>query len=177
VRGDALLSRVIAFLFSSGMLVFYMLGGALRSAGDARTPMILGIVMTALKLALNVILIRGLGPIPPFGAAGSAMGTMIASGLVAAGAVVKPWPWGAGRVGRVVPAREGLRSGLEHHQVAFPIWPANRHSGNRDEHRRSVHASVHRFACSERGRAGGVRRLVLTTLFADHVDIGRADGR
>src|SRR5215813_2889855 len=94
VKAEALPFLRIAFLFSSGMLVFYMLGGALRSAGDARTPMILGIVMTALNLALNVILIRGLGPIPAFGAAGSAMGRMIASGLVALYAMVKLWRGG-----------------------------------------------------------------------------------
>jgi putative MATE family efflux protein len=94
VKAEALPFLRIAFLFSSGMLVFYMLGGALRSAGDARTPMILGIVMTVLNLVLNVILIRGLGPIPAFGTAGSAMGTMIASGLVALYAVVKLWRGG-----------------------------------------------------------------------------------
>jgi len=94
VKAEALPFLRIAFLFSSGMLVFYMLGGALRSAGDARTPMILGIVMTVLNLGLNVILIRGLGPIPAFGTAGSAMGTMIASGLVALYAMVKLWRGG-----------------------------------------------------------------------------------
>jgi putative MATE family efflux protein len=76
------------------MLVFFMLGGALRSAGDARTPMILGIVLTVLNLGLNIVLIRGLGPIPAFGTAGSAMGTMIASGLVAAYALYKLWHGG-----------------------------------------------------------------------------------
>ena len=94
VKAEALPFLRIAFLFSSGMLVFFMLGGALRSAGDARTPMILGIVMTVLNLVLNVILIRGLGPIPAFGTAGSAMGTMIASGLVALYAMVKLWRGG-----------------------------------------------------------------------------------
>ncbi len=94
VKAEALPFLRIAFLFSSGMLVFYMLGGALRSAGDARTPMVLGIVMTVLNLVLNVILIRGLGPIPAFGTTGSAMGTMIASGLVALYAVVKLWRGG-----------------------------------------------------------------------------------
>jgi putative MATE family efflux protein len=94
VKAEALPFLRIAFLFSSGMLVFYMLGGALRSAGDARTPMILGIVLTVLNLVLNVILIRGLGPIPAFGTAGSAMGTMIASGLVAVYALVKLWRGG-----------------------------------------------------------------------------------
>jgi putative MATE family efflux protein len=83
VQAQALPFIRIMFVFSSGMLVFFMLSGALRSAGDARTPMILGIVMNVLNLVLNVILIPGLGPIPAFGTAGSAMGTSIASGLIA----------------------------------------------------------------------------------------------
>lgn len=94
VKAEALPFLRIAFTFSSGMLVYFMLGGALRSAGDARTPMILGIVMTGLNVVLNVILIRGLGPIPAFGTAGSAMGTMIASGLVSTYAIVKLWRGG-----------------------------------------------------------------------------------
>src|SRR5262245_13372291 len=94
VKAEALPFLRIAFLFSSGMLIFYMLSGALRSAGDARTPMILGIALTALNLALNIVLIRGMGPIPAFGAAGSAMGTMIASGIVALDAMVKLWRGG-----------------------------------------------------------------------------------
>jgi putative MATE family efflux protein len=71
------------FVFSSGMLIYFMLSGALRAAGDARTPMIIGIAMTVLNLVLNIILIRGVGPIPAFGTKGAAMGTCIASGLVA----------------------------------------------------------------------------------------------
>jgi putative MATE family efflux protein len=76
------------------MLVFYMLGGALRSAGDARTPMILGLALTALNIGLNVLLIRGWGPIPAYGTAGAAMGTSLASGVVALYAVVKLWRGG-----------------------------------------------------------------------------------
>jgi putative MATE family efflux protein len=91
VKTQALPFLRIMFLTSSGMLIFYMLSGALRSAGDARTPMILGVVMTVLNLVLNVVLISGLGPIPAFGTAGSAMGTAIASGAVAIYAVVKLW--------------------------------------------------------------------------------------
>jgi Na+-driven multidrug efflux pump len=71
-----------------------MLSGALRSAGDARTPMILGIVMTVLNLVLNVILIPGLGPIPAFGTVGSAIGTSIASGLLGVYAVWRLWHGG-----------------------------------------------------------------------------------
>jgi putative MATE family efflux protein len=94
VKAEALPFLRIMFLFSTGMLIFFMLGGALRSAGDARTPMVLGIAMTVLNLVLNVILIRGLGPIPAFGTAGSAMGTTIASSLVALYALQKLWRGG-----------------------------------------------------------------------------------
>jgi putative MATE family efflux protein len=94
VKAEALPFLRIMFLFISGMLVFYMLSGALRSAGDARTPMVLGIVLTVLNLVLNVVLIRGLGPIPAFGTAGSAMGTVIASSILALYALVKLWRGG-----------------------------------------------------------------------------------
>jgi putative MATE family efflux protein len=94
VKAEALPFLRIMFLFSSGMLVFYMLSGALRSAGDARTPMVMGIAMTVLNLVLNVVLISGLGPIPAYGTAGSAMGTVIASGLVALYAMFKLWHGG-----------------------------------------------------------------------------------
>jgi putative MATE family efflux protein len=83
VKAEALPFLRTMFMFSSGMLIFFMLGGALRSAGDARTPMTMGIALTVLNVVLNVVLIRGLGPIPAFGTMGSAMGTCIASGLVA----------------------------------------------------------------------------------------------
>ncbi len=83
VQAQAMPYLRIMFVFSSGMLIFFMLGGALRSAGDARTPLRLGVVLTALNITLNVILIRGLGPIPAFGTAGAAMGTVIASTIVA----------------------------------------------------------------------------------------------
>ena len=79
------------FLFSLGMLLFFMLGGALRAAGDARTPLRLGLWLTGLNLGLNVILIRGLGPIPALGTFGSALGTIIASTLVSATAIWMVW--------------------------------------------------------------------------------------
>ncbi|HEX2290249.1 MAG TPA: MATE family efflux transporter [Pseudonocardiaceae bacterium] len=94
VKAEALPFLRIMFLFSSGMLVFYMLSGALRSAGDARTPMVFGVALTVLNLVLNLILIRGLGPIPAFGTAGSAMGTVIASGLLSGYALWRLWRGG-----------------------------------------------------------------------------------
>jgi putative MATE family efflux protein len=82
VQAEALPYIRIMFLFSFGMMLFFMLGGALRSAGDAQTPLRLGIVLTVLNVVLNVIFIRGLGPIPAFGTAGAAMGTVIAGAIV-----------------------------------------------------------------------------------------------
>ncbi len=94
VKAEALPFLRTMFVFSGGMLVFFMLSGALRSAGDARTPMVLGIALTTLNLVLNIILIRGLGPIPAFGTKGAAMGTCLASGLLAVYSLVKLWNGG-----------------------------------------------------------------------------------
>ncbi len=91
VQAEALPYLRIMFLFSLGLMIYFMLGGALRSAGDAKTPMMIGIVMTVLNLIFNVILIRGFGPIPAFGVEGSAIGTCLATGLVAAYSLYKLW--------------------------------------------------------------------------------------
>ncbi|HEY8550212.1 MAG TPA: MATE family efflux transporter [Vicinamibacterales bacterium] len=79
VRQEALPYLRIMFTGSLGMLFFFMLGGALRAAGDARTPLRLGVAMTALHMVLNVVLISGVGPFPAMGVRGAALGTVIAS--------------------------------------------------------------------------------------------------
>lgn len=79
VKASALPYLQIMFLFNIGLLFFFILGGALRAAGDAKTPLKLGLVITTLNVIFNVILIPGLGPIPAFGTKGSAMGTVSAS--------------------------------------------------------------------------------------------------
>lgn len=94
VKAEALPFLRITFVFSFGLLIFFMTSGALRSAGDAKTPMILGIVMTVLNLILNIVFISGLGPIPAFGTAGSAIGTSIATGSVGLYAIYKMWSGG-----------------------------------------------------------------------------------
>jgi putative MATE family efflux protein len=91
VRAEALPFIRIMFVCSIGLMIYFMLSTALRSAGDARTPMMLGISMTVLNLVLNILLISGLGPIPAFGTKGAAMGTCIASGLIAIYALVRMW--------------------------------------------------------------------------------------
>ncbi len=82
VKAEALPFLRLMFGFSVGMLLFFMLGGALRSAGDARTPLRLGIWMTILNIAFNVVLIPGYGPVPALGVRGAAIGTVSASLIV-----------------------------------------------------------------------------------------------
>jgi len=66
------------FLGIFGMMLFFLLSGAFRAAGDPRTPLRLGAAMTALTVVFNVILI------PRFGTLGAAIGTVSSSTLVAA---------------------------------------------------------------------------------------------
>ena len=84
VRALALPFLRINFSLSIGMVLFFMITSALRAAGDAQTPLRLGIMMTVLNVVLNLILIPGLGPIPALSTAGSALGTVIASSSVSA---------------------------------------------------------------------------------------------
>jgi putative MATE family efflux protein len=84
VQAEALPYLRTMFVGGIGLLLFFMLGGAFRAAGDARTPLRLGAALTVLNLCLNVVLIRGAGPIPAFGTQGAALGTVIASAIVSA---------------------------------------------------------------------------------------------
>jgi putative MATE family efflux protein len=85
VQAVALPYLRLMFAGSLGMLLFFMLGGALRAAGDARTPLYLGVGLTVTHVALNVTLITGMGPFPRLGVLGAAVGAVTSS--VAAGLV------------------------------------------------------------------------------------------
>jgi len=76
VQTEALPYLRIMFTFSLGMLMFFMLGGALRAAGDAKTPLKLGMALTIMNVVLNLIFI------PIFGTKGAAIGTTLAGGLL-----------------------------------------------------------------------------------------------
>ena len=78
VKAAALPFLRTMFVGNVGLLVFFMLGGAFRAAGDARTPLRLGIAATLLNAAFNVVLI------PQYGAFGAALGTVTANLIVAA---------------------------------------------------------------------------------------------
>jgi putative MATE family efflux protein len=79
--------RVI-FLAMPALLLLTLLMMALRGSGDSMTPLWFMIVAVVLDSGLNPVFIRGLGPAPALGIAGSAMATLIANyaaliGLVA----------------------------------------------------------------------------------------------
>jgi len=77
VRGEALPFLRTMFLGMFGMMMFFMLSGAFRAAGDPQTPLRLGVTMTVLTVIFNVILI------PAFGTVGAAYGTIASSTIVA----------------------------------------------------------------------------------------------
>jgi putative MATE family efflux protein len=81
VRAAALPYLRTMFVCSIGQLLYFMIAGALRAAGDARTGLRIGMWIIGLNVGLNMILIRGLGSIPAFGAQGAALGTSIASAI------------------------------------------------------------------------------------------------
>jgi putative MATE family efflux protein len=95
VRAAALPYLRTMFVCSIGQLLYFMIAGALRAAGDARTGLRIGMWIIGLNVGLNMILIRGWGPIPAFGAQGAALGTAIASTVASSAGI---WLMATGRV-------------------------------------------------------------------------------
>src|SRR5918993_3205851 len=65
VREAALPFLRLMFVGGIGLLTFFLLGGAFRAAGDPRTPLRLGILLTALNIVFNIVLIGGAGAVSP----------------------------------------------------------------------------------------------------------------
>ena len=76
VRAEALPFLRAMFVGMFGMMMFFMLAGAFRAAGDPQTPLRLGVTMTVLTVIFNVVLI------PAFGTIGAAFGTIASSTIV-----------------------------------------------------------------------------------------------
>jgi putative MATE family efflux protein len=83
VQREALPFLRTMFLGILGMMLFFLFSGAFRSAGDPKTPLRLGISMTALTVVFNVLLI------PRFGTLGAALGTVASSTIVASWGIWK----------------------------------------------------------------------------------------
>jgi len=65
-----------------------MVSMGMRGAGDSKTPMQAMILTVAIDVVMNPLLIRGLGPVPSLGIAGSAISTAVAN---FAGFVFQVW--------------------------------------------------------------------------------------
>ena len=78
VQAEALPFLRAMFIGIFGMMMFFMLSGAFRAAGDPQTPLRLGVAMTVLTIVFNVVLI------PVFGTVGAAFGTIASSTIVVA---------------------------------------------------------------------------------------------
>src|SRR5512132_1569492 len=83
VQREALPFLRAMFLGIVGMMLFFMLSGAFRAAGDPRTPLRLGVTMTVLTVVFNLLLI------PRLGTLGAALGTIASSTIVAAWGIWK----------------------------------------------------------------------------------------
>ena len=81
-----------------GMMLFFMLSGAFRAAGDPHTPLRLGVMMTILTIVFNVLLI------PIFGTVGAAYGTIASSTI---GGDLRPVADVASRIGDSFRQRDG----------------------------------------------------------------------
>jgi putative MATE family efflux protein len=79
--------RVVFVTMPLGVVAM-MISMGLRGAGDAKSPLYAMILTVALDICLNPLLIRGAGPIPALGIAGSALSTAFAN---IAGSVWMVW--------------------------------------------------------------------------------------
>jgi putative MATE family efflux protein len=80
-RAEAIIYLRIVFASVPFMYFFAFLQMAQRGAGDSNTPFYFMAVAVVLDVILNPLLIRGIGPFPKLGIAGSATSTLIGQGV------------------------------------------------------------------------------------------------
>ena len=80
-RAEAIIYLRIVFLAMPFMCMFAFLQMAQRGAGDSKTPFYFMLLAIVLDITLNPMLIRGIGPFPKLGIAGSACSTLIGQGV------------------------------------------------------------------------------------------------
>ena len=72
--------RVI-FLALPFLVLYIFTTSVLRGAGDSKTPLYFLVLSVGLDIGLNPLFIFGLGPVPAFGIAGSAIATLLAQAI------------------------------------------------------------------------------------------------
>ena len=78
----------VTFVAMPASMLMVMLAMASRGAGDAVTPLRFMVLTVVLDIALNPVLILGLGPAPRLGIAGSALATAIAGTVSLIGMII-----------------------------------------------------------------------------------------
>jgi MATE family multidrug resistance protein len=87
IRSAADVYLSIRLLGGPAILISMVAFGALRGLQDMRTPLAIALAQNALNIALDAVLIFGLGPIPAFGIAGAAWASVASQCLGALWAV------------------------------------------------------------------------------------------
>jgi MATE family multidrug resistance protein len=87
IRSAAAIYLKIRLLGGPAILISMAAFGALRGLQDMRTPLAIALAQNALNIALDAVLIFGLGPIPAFGIAGAAWASVISQWLGALWAI------------------------------------------------------------------------------------------
>jgi putative MATE family efflux protein len=80
-KAEAIAYLRVVFAAMPFMYFFAFMQMAQRGAGDSRTPFYFMILAVGLDILFNPLLIRGVGPFPKLGIAGSATSTLIAQGF------------------------------------------------------------------------------------------------
>ena len=115
-----ILSYVPFWISSFPLLVVTMIvNAAFRAAGDGVTAAAMMVLTAALNIALNPVLIFGLGPMPELGMAGAGLGTLIARAVGFALVLLLAVRRGILAIGPT-PLKGTLRSGREIVGVAMP---------------------------------------------------------
>ena len=78
-RGFALDYLRVIFLILPAMTLSILVASAMRGCGDSKTPLYFQILTVVLDIALNPLLIAGIGPFPELGIVGAAVATAIAT--------------------------------------------------------------------------------------------------
>lgn len=110
VAGPAADYLRIAVLGTIPLLLMLAATGVLRGLQDTRTPLLAAVAGNALNIALNLVLVYGLGPAGGLGLLGSALGSVLAQ-LATAGLLVGVVARGARRAGvPLTPDLPGVRA-------------------------------------------------------------------
>jgi putative MATE family efflux protein len=108
-------TRVIFFGLPFSFMYAFVVS-VLRGAGDSKTPFLFLVMSVALDIALNPLLIFGIGPLPRLGIAGSAWATFIAQAVTLIALVVHlyrvkhPMRIGAHELGLLKPSASMIRT-------------------------------------------------------------------